>query len=182
MTGTLALPDGDLIRSRVVSSAAEPLEAALDRRLTGYLAFEPRETLLMDGEAAAVITVVDGAPVLAYHPTTDRGGPAALAALGTPGPYLAELYDLPEDALARVHDRAGEDLTLPPGMAAERLAAAQDLAERTRRVAPERAGTAASAVEAFLDDEERVQAIREQARREAARRAEEWGFAEALDR
>lgn len=182
MAGTLALPEGNLLRSRVVPTAAEPLEAALDRRLTGYVVFEPRETLLMDGDGAAVLTVADGAPVLAYHPAADRGGPAALAALASPGPYLAELYDLPDEALARVHERAADELAVPPGTPAERLAADEDLAERTRRVAPERAGSAASAVEAFLADEERIQALREQARREAARRAEEWEFADALQR
>jgi len=32
------------------------------------------------------------------------------------------------------------------------------------------------AVEAFLADEQKVEAIRERAREEAAERAEEWGF------
>lgn len=182
MADPLRLPDGELLRSRVVQSAAGPLEEVLDRRLTGYLVLEPREAVLLDGESTAVLTFEDGAPVLAYHAETDRGGPAALAALGTPGPYLAELYDLPDEALARVHDRAEGDLAVPPAMPAERLAAAEDLADRTRRVAPDRAGEDESAVAAFLADEERVEAIRQGAREEAERRAEEWGFADALER
>lgn len=182
MAEPLALPDGDLLRSRVVRSVAGPLEAALDRRLTGYVVLEPREAVLLDGEAAAVITLADGAPVLAYHAEADRGGPAALAALATPGPFLAELFDLPDPALERVHERAGDALRVPPGMPAERLAADGDLAERTRRIAPGRAGEDASAVEAFLADEERIAAIRQQAREEAEQRAEEWGFPEALER
>ncbi len=182
MAAPLGLGDGELLHSRVVTSPAEPLEEALDRRLSGYLVLEPREAVLLDGDARAVLTLDDGAPVLAYHAEADRGGPAALAALASPGPYLAELYDLPDGALESAHERAGDGLRVPPGMAAERLAAAADLADRTRRVAPERADETASPVEAFLADEERVAAIREQARAEAERRAEEWGFAGALDR
>jgi hypothetical protein len=37
-------------------------------------------------------------------------------------------------------------------------------------------GDRPGAVEAFLDDEEKIEAIREQARTEAEQRAEEWGF------
>jgi hypothetical protein len=175
------VPDGELVRSRVVPAAAAPLEDALDRRLTGYAVLEPREAVLLDGDGAAVITFDDGVPVLAYHPDADRGGPAALAALATPGPYLAELYALAPADLAPAHERAGDDLRVPPGMPAERLAADGDLAERTRRAAPEREGVGESAVEAFLADEERVAAIREQARAEAERRAAEWGFENALE-
>ncbi|PSQ58333.1 MAG: hypothetical protein BRD23_07340, partial [Halobacteriales archaeon SW_9_67_25] len=58
-----------------------------------------------------------------------------------------------------------------------------DLAARTRDTAPpewvERESSpdeGTSAVEAFLDDEERITEIRERAREEAERRAAEWGF------
>ncbi|PSP69311.1 hypothetical protein BRC70_06990, partial [Halobacteriales archaeon QH_6_68_27] len=74
------------------------------------------------------------------------------------------------------------------GMAAERLAGDQSLTDRTREAAPadrtaseSLAGEAGSerdvgAVEAFLEDERKIEAIREQAREDARERAEEWGF------
>jgi hypothetical protein len=70
-------------------------------------------------------------------------------------------------------------------MPAERLAGDPGLAARTRAAAPDerlddRAGSG-SAVEAFLADESKIEAIREQAREEARRRAAEWGLSEALD-
>lgn len=175
----MRIPDGELVRSRVVPSAADPLEAALDRRLTGYLVLEPRESLLLDGDGAAVLTVEGGVPVVAYHTGADRGGPEALGALATPGPYLAELYALPADALAPAHER--DDLRIGPAMPAERLAADQSLAERTRALAPDGEDAGLAAVEAFLADEERVAALREQARDEAEQRAEEWGLTDELD-
>lgn len=179
------IPEGRLVRSRVVSGARPVLEDALDRRLTGYAVLAPRDVLLGEEDAKGVLTFEDGVPVLAYH-TSDRAGPEALAALATPGPYRLELYELPASALDRLH--GVDDLRVPPGMPAERLAGAADLARRTRRAAPgpvEREdgdpdGKPASAVEAFLADEERVEAIREQARAEARRRAEEWGFEDAV--
>ncbi|TKX85377.1 hypothetical protein EXE43_13970, partial [Halorubrum sp. SS5] len=59
------------------------------------------------------------------------------------------------------------------------------LAERTREAAPdERLRDGADeddAVAAFLADDERIDAIREQARAEARDRAAEWGLDDALD-
>ncbi|WP_129114675.1 hypothetical protein [Halegenticoccus tardaugens] len=176
------LPRGDLVRSRVVADPADALELALDRTLSGYVVFEPQGTLLLDGETRGVITFDAGVPVLAYNTTTDRGGPDALADLAVPGPYRADLYELPERALAEAHDTP--ELRVPPGMPAEELADAADLAARTRAVAPDdRADDEdghASAVEAFLADEAKIDAIRERAREEAQTRAEEWGFADEL--
>lgn len=178
----MRLPRGDLLRSRVVDSAAEPLADALDRELTGYLRLEPGDALLLDDETAGVVTVEDGVPVLAYEAATDRGGPAALDAVAAPGPYRAELYAVPDDALADAHDGADPDLAVPPSMPADRLAGDADLAERTRRAAPDdRLDDDASSLEAFLADEERVDAIRERAREEASARAEEWGLTDQLD-
>ncbi|MFB6304737.1 MAG: hypothetical protein ABEH47_06190 [Haloferacaceae archaeon] len=179
----MRLPRGDLLRSRVVDSPAEPLRDALDRGLTGYLRFEPGDALLLDDETAGVVTVEDGVPVLAYEAASDRGGPAALDAVAAPGPYRAELYAVPAGSLADVHESADSDLTVPPSMPADRLAGDAALAERTREAAPDgRLEDDESSLEAFLADEERVDAIRRRAREEARARAEEWGLTDQLDR
>ncbi len=68
-------------------------------------------------------------------------------------------------------------------MPAERLAGDADLAARTRAAAPQARLTASSeeadepgAVEAFLADKAKIEAIQQQARAEATARAEEWGL------
>jgi hypothetical protein len=71
-------------------------------------------------------------------------------------------------------------------MPAERLAGDPQLAAKTRDRAPDRPTTEpntspTSAVEAFLEDEEKIAAIRERARAEAERRAEEWGLDDQLN-
>jgi hypothetical protein len=179
------IPRGVLVRSRVAPDARAFLESALDRRHTGYAVVEPAEGVLLDADGAAVVTFEAGVPTLAYHAGTDRGGPAALGALGA-GPFRVALYEVAAAALAAAH--ATTAFRVPPGAPAERLAGAPDLADRTRRLAPDdRAGDPAGpppddagAVEAFLADEERIEAIKRDARREAERRAEEWGFADAV--
>jgi hypothetical protein len=186
------LPEGTLLKARVVPHPRDALAAALDRAVTGYAILEPQETLLLDAEGRGVVTFEEGVPTLVYHTGTDRGGPAALADLAAPGPYRVELYELDAVALDRIGDPAS--LQVPPGAPAERLAGDPALAASTRRTAPEDrcgpdAGATAedddgpaegtppeSAVEAFLEDAEKIEAIREQARREARARAEEWGF------
>ena len=73
---------------------------------------------------------------------------------------------------------------MPPGVPAERLAGVPELAERTRRLAPDcRTDPDAGdlgAVEAFLDDTERIERVKTEARAEAERRAEEWGFSDQV--
>jgi hypothetical protein len=174
------VPAGDLRRSRVVADAAVPLEAALDRRLTGYLALRPADPLAPD-DSGGIITVEDGVPVVAYHDGTDRGGTAALAPLSESGPYRAELYAAEVDGLAAVHEV--EALRVAPGSPAEQVADAPDLARRTRERAPAARLSAEGddAVEAFLADEERIADIKRRARAEAERRASEWGFDDAVD-
>jgi hypothetical protein len=176
------LPSGRLLRSRVVEQVSTALAGALDRDLTGYAVLAPQQTLLLDGGGRGVLTFEAGVPVVAYHTGTERGGPPALADVD-PGPYQLDLYDLPQGDLQPVHDL--QPLRVPPGMPAERLAGDPDLADRTReRAPPERLETDASPtdpVEQFLADEERIAAIRDRAREEAAARAEEWGFDEALE-
>lgn len=180
-TVRLQLPRGDLVHSRVVKDPGVALAAALDRELTGYAVFRPQDALLLDGDRRAVLTFEAGVPVLAYEATSDRGGPDALGDLAVPGPYQTELYELSLSSLREVHDTP--ELRVSPGMPAEELAADVALAERTRAAAPaDRRDDVGgqSAVEAFLADGEKIDAIRERARVEAERRAEEWGFVDQL--
>lgn len=172
------VPTGDLVRSRVVPDARRPLEDALDRRLTGY-AVVAATSVLNPGQRGVVVTFENGVPVVAYHVGSDCGGPAALATLSTPGPYRVNLYESAPDDLAPVHE--SEQLCVDPGAPAERVAGAPSLAERTRRAAPaDRDDAGGDPLSAFLADAERIEAIREDARAEARRRAEEWGFDEAI--
>jgi hypothetical protein len=180
----LRIPRGTLLRSRVVSDVATTLSRALDRELTGYATLVPQETLLLEGDARGVLTFADGVPVLAYNTVTDSGGPDALAELAVPGPYRAELYAVDDDdGLATAHE--ADALRVAPGAAAPELADDPGLADRTREAAPadrvaDRESDDADAVASFLADDDRIEAIREQARAEAAERADEWGLDEAL--
>ena len=177
------LPRGELARSRVVDDPGEPLATALDRGLDGYLVLEPQGSLLLDEEVAGVLTVADGVPVLAYEERGDHGGRRALDALAGPGPFRAELYAVDEGAIGRVHGRDDGRLAVTPGAPAERLADDPTLAARTRERAPDDrldANEDPDAVESFLADEERIEAIRERARAEAEARAEEWGLTDQL--
>jgi len=176
----MKLPRGSLLKSRVVTDPRDTLADVLDRELTCYAIFESQDSLLLDADGRGVVTFEAGIPVLAYHSGTDRGGPPALADLAVPGPYHVSVFELNPDTLAAVHDT--DDLRVPPGMPAERLAGDPALASSTRRSAPEARTTVDgstedhSAVEAFLEDEAKISAIREQAREEARERATEWGF------
>ncbi|MGB9931192.1 hypothetical protein [Haloarcula amylolytica] len=184
----MKLPRGRLDKSRVVTDPRDTLADVLDRELTGYAVFESQETLLLDGEGRGVITFTDGVPVLTYHTGTDRGGPPALADLAIPGPYHVSLYTLDAADLESAHEAT--DLRVPPGMPAERLGGDPALADSTRRAAPderlsatdddaaavEDGTTEQSAVEAFLDDAEKIEAIKQQARSEARERAQQWEF------
>jgi len=179
---TVRIPRGDLLRARVVTDPAVILETALDDSLTGYATLSPHDTLLLDGDARGVLTFETGVPVLAYNTATDRGGPAALADLAVPGPYRVELYAVEPARLRAAHETPA--LRIPPGMPAEELADAPALADRTRAAAPDdraAAGRSADAVASFLADEDRIAAIRERARTEAAERAAEWGLDDQLD-
>ena len=179
----LRIPRGDLLRSRVVSDVATPLATALDRELTGYATLVPQDTLLLAGEARGVVTFDDGVPVLAYNTVSDRGGPDALAELAVPGPYRVELYAVPDGALATAHRE--ESLRVSPGSVATALADDPALADRTRKAAPadrlDGTDDDPDAIEAFLADDDRIEAIREQARAEAEARADEWGLDGVLE-
>jgi hypothetical protein len=168
------LPTGRLLRSRVVDDPGEALENALDRELTGYATLEPQGALLDDGRGRGVLVFEAGVPRLAYHPRTG-GGEAALSAMADPGPCRMELHETPASALP-AFDAPGP--SVDPGRPAERLAEDPDLAARTRRRAPD--GDEGSAVEAFLENGAAGAAVREEARAEAERHAEEWGLDDVL--
>lgn len=183
------IPPGELVRSRVVTDVATLLDDVLDDAVTGYATLVPAETLLLADRTRSVLTFEEGVPVLAYagdgndaaEDAAGVGGEEALAELAPPGPIRVELYELEDDALREAHE--AEELRIAPGAPAAAVAGAYDLAERTRNRAPDdRLATdeGRDAVEAFLEDDERIAEIREQAREEAVERAEEWGFDDAL--
>jgi hypothetical protein len=178
---TIQIPRGALVRSHVVPDPGAALALALDRELTGYALLEPHDALVLDADTSGVVTFEDGVPVLAYEADSDSGGPAALGALAVPGPYSVDLFELPPSALTRAHEAT--DLRVQPGMPADRLAGDADLAARTRAAAPrerEDGDDGDDPVAAFLDDEEKIAAIREEAREEARQRAAEWGLDDHL--
>ncbi len=179
----MKLPRGRLQRRRVVGDLATPLRHALEERLTGYCRLESQDALLLSADGVGVVTFEAGLPAAAYHTGTDAAGAEALADIAVAGPYRIELFELDDEALDAVH--AAEHLTVPPTMPARRLAGDADLADRTAALASEE-GTALrdtpteaaayDAVEAFLSDDDKIEAIRDRAREEARRRASEWGF------
>jgi hypothetical protein len=172
------IPDGELLRSRVVTALAPALSDVLDRRLDGYALLSSRDALLGGDEERGVITFEAGVPVLAYHSRTDRGGPPALDDIGAP-PYRFELYALEADALELPHRT--DELRVAPGSVAERLAGDPALAGRTRELAGDvLEERSEDTVEAFLEDEAAIADIRRSAREEALDRADEWDFADAV--
>jgi len=181
----MKLPRGDLTVSRVVDDHGVALADALVDALTGYLIVEPGATLLTDADGVGVLTFADGVPVLASHTDTGRGGSRALADLAGPGPIQVDRHTVDADALAAVHDADGVDaLAVAPGEPARVLANDHALAADARDAAPDDHPGRADAtdpLEAFLADEDAVAAVREEARAEAARRADEWGFADELE-
>lgn len=175
----MKLPQGLLRRRRVVTDLATPLSRVLDDELTGYVRLRSQDALLLDGEGEGVVTFDRGVPVLTYHTGTDTGGSDALADIAVAGPYRVELYELDRDALVDTHE--APELVVEPGAPAEQLAGDIELARRTRERAPEdrngHNGTSdRDAVEAFLDDEDRIAELQEAARQEARSRADDWGF------
>lgn len=189
----LVIPQGQLLRSRVVPDLGTVLRDALDRRLTGYAIVEPQPQKQGD-DAKGFLTFEAGIPFLAYYTGTDAGGKRALSELTPGGPCRLDLYVLSSDQLEAVHDTP--ELRVPPEMPANCLVGDPQLAARTRKRAAARQQRESTrsetpqtgrdeapfdAVEAFLEDTERIEAIREQARAEAKRRANEWELADQLE-
>ncbi|AGN02332.1 hypothetical protein L593_11945 [Salinarchaeum sp. Harcht-Bsk1] len=170
---------GQLLQSKVVSDLGDVLERALDGSITGYATVEPQDVLLLDAEGVGVLAFEAGVPVAARHSGTGRVGREALAELSVPGPCRVELYER-HRPVPFVEEPANR---IPPGLPADRLVRDADLANRTRSAAADRGigeRTDADALQAFLTDEERVDAIRREAREEARARAEQWGLEDAL--
>lgn len=165
---------GTLVRSRVVEDMARVLGAGLDRGFTGHIAIEPGATLLLDEGGRAILALEDGIPRYAYHAGVDRGGDAALDALADAGPYRVSLYacDAPS-----IGDRS-PGTPVDPVAPATRLTNNAALVRRTRAAAPEvdAPDRSLDAVEAFLEDTDTVEAIRDRARAEAQRRATDWNL------
>ncbi|MWG33018.1 hypothetical protein [Halomarina oriensis] len=178
--GSVDIPHGRLVYSRVVDDVGVALATAFERSLTGYAVLTPQSALLLD-DAECVLTFEAGVPVLAYDVASDVGGTDALTAFSAGGPCRTELYDLPADALTVAHDTP--ELRVPPGAPADHLADDAALADRCRARAPDDRtdDPETDPLEAFLADEERIAAIQEEARADAERRAAEWGLDDHLD-
>jgi hypothetical protein len=170
------IPDGELLRSRVVTSLSPVLSEVLERRLDGYAVLS---TPLGEDDDSGVVTFEGGVATLVYHAGTDRGGPPAIADLGTP-PFHLELYELAADALDLPH--RNETLSVSPGALAERLADDEELAAEIRTAATGEDAATHADLETFLDDEAAVEDVRRAAREDAIERADEWGFSDAIDR
>ncbi len=170
----MSLPSGQPCFDRVVMSVDEPLAEALERELTGYGVIIPQAGLLGEATGKGILWFDRGVPCSARHTGTGRTDSEALADIAETGPYRVRLVDVVLPETVRERD------SLAPGAAAERVAGDPELAERTRRAA---GGTASTdpdaeldAVEAFLADEDKIEAIQQQAAAEARTRAAEWGF------
>lgn len=175
------LPQGRLLRKRVLKEVETVLTGALEQQLTGYARLEPQDTLLLDGQGVGVLTFEDGIPVGAYHTETENEGPEALTEIASSGPYRLELYELDKSVVDRIHKR--DSLVVTPDLPAKRLTGNSELVERTKELAPEERvpenpteSSSLEAVEEFLEDDEKIESIRDRARNEAQSRADEWGF------
>ncbi|WP_410765578.1 hypothetical protein [Haloferax sp. DFSO60] len=177
----MRIPQGALLRSRVVDTPGEALERVLDEELTGYVIFEPQDALLLGSETRGVVTFEGGIPVLAYDTEQHVGGRNGLDGFAVTGPHRVSVHEVAGDDLAEAHETT--EFQIPPGEPARVLAGDDALADRTRELAPESRrddGRDQSAVEAFLADAEAIEAIQREAREEAQSRAEEWGLSGAL--
>ncbi len=170
------LPGGTLLRQRVVSDPATILESVLANDVTGYARLESQDALLLDGDGVGIITFENGIPVVAYHTGTDRGGAAGLADIAVSGPYRLELYETDLAVVEQINESRA--LRIPPELPADQLAGDPALADRTVEKAkdrkPQTPPVGQDSVEAFLQDEETINRIRQHARETAQKRAEEW--------
>ncbi|MFC7204521.1 hypothetical protein ACFQJC_13420 [Haloferax namakaokahaiae] len=177
----MRIPQGALLRSRVVDTPADALERVLDEELTGYVVFEPQDALLLGSATRGVVTFEDGIPVLAYDTEADVGGRNGLDGFAVTGPHRVSIHEVGPEDLAEAHETT--EFQIPPDEPARVLAGDDALAERTRELAPaSRLDDARdqSSVEAFLADADAIEEIQREAREEARSRAEEWGLSGAL--
>jgi hypothetical protein len=166
----MTAPAGNPTFDRVVMSVGEPLREALDNDLQGYAEIVPQAGLLGDAAGCCRLWFEDGVPVGATHTGTGRTDAAALADIAETGPYRVRLVAVADPSQVQPGD-------LPPDAPAEQVVGDSDLAERTRERASgdgEQDGADLDAVEAFLADEEKIEAIKQRAAMEARERAAEW--------
>lgn len=169
----MSRPEGQTQFDRVVMTLEAPLREALETELRGYGEIVPQAGLLGDEAGHCVLWFDGGIPVGATHTGTGRTDSAAVADIAETGPYRVKLVETADQVQIRDGD-------LSPAVPAEEVLGDAELARRTRELAvPEEtaaSGTELDAVEAFLADEEKIEAIQQRAAMEARKRAEEWGF------
>lgn len=169
----MSRPDGQARFDRVVMSVADPLWEALETELVGYGEIVPQAGLLGDEAGHCVLWFDHGVPIRAHHTGTGRTDSEALADIAETGPYRVRLVELSDPEQLRTGD-------LAPTAPAEQMLGDAELATRTRTVAdpPESPdpGDELDAVEAFLADEDKIEAIQKRAAMEARQRADEWGL------
>jgi hypothetical protein len=169
----MSRPEGQTRFDRVVMSLEAPLWEALETELRGYGEIVPQAGLLGTEAGHCLLWFDAGVPVGATHTGTGRTDSAAIADVAETGPYRVRLVEIADSAAVRSGD-------LAPTAPAEQVLGDEELARRTREAAdlePEAdSGADLDAVEAFLADEAKIEAIQERAAREARTRAEEWGF------
>lgn len=180
----MKITGGTLKRSQTVSEYGPVLATILEEQLTGYSRIEPGDAVVLEADGAGVLTFEGGVPQAAYHTTTDATGEAALEELSNLGPFYVEVYTVSEELLAGVHDTPA--VCIPPERPAERLAGDPKLADRTRAQASteqRKRGrvTKEETLVSFLEDEQRIEQIRTEAKEQARRRAKEWNLEEAFD-
>ena len=166
----MTVPEGQPTFDRVVMSVGEPLREALETDLLGYAEIVPQAGLLGDAAGRCRLWFDDGVPVGATHTGTGRTDAAALADIAETGPYRVRLVAIEDPAQI-------QSGSLPPGAPAEQVVGDEGLAERTRERADgegDQDGADLDAVEAFLADEEKIEAIKQRAAMEARERAAEW--------
>ncbi len=167
-------PEGPARFDRVVMSLSDPLWEALETELLGYGEIVPQAGLLGDEAGQCILWFDGGVPVSAKHTGTGRTDSEAIADIAETGPYRVRLVETDDRGQIR-------DGTLSPAAPAEQVLGDAELTKRTRSVAdapePTESGDELDAVEAFLADEEKIEAIQKRAAMEARKRADEWGFA-----
>jgi hypothetical protein len=165
---------GTFLSRQVTADLRDPLETALDGRLTGYLRIASEGGLLLES-GATVLTFEDGVPRAAFRTDGDTAGADALADAAVAALYRIERYELSSSELATHHDA---DARVPPALPAEQLVGDGTLVSRTREHAsgdaPDDPGF--EAVHSFLEDQKTIATIRERARTEARERADSWDF------
>lgn len=169
----MSRPEGQTRFDRVVMTLEAPLREALETELRGYGEIVPQAGLLGNEAGHCVLWFDGGVPVGATHTATGHTDSAAIADIAETGPYRVRLVETAD----RTEIRNGD---LSPAVPAEEVLGDAELARRTRELAtpeePAASGTELDAVEAFLADEEKIEAIQQRAAMEARKRAEEWGF------